>query len=564
MLCELRVHQLLLIEALELRLEPGFNVLTGETGAGKSVLIGALKLVLGGKATAEQVRPGATEAHVEALFDLAGRPDLVSRLEQGGFPCNGELVVRRVILPSGRSRAYLNGRLCSAAELLALAPELADIASQHESVRLTDPSTHLGYLDSFGQLTGARDRLAAQVRELQAAHRKLAELRAAAQDRAARESFLSFQLKAIDELDPHAGEMDELRAERSKLRGASKLGQVARAAADRLSEGDTSICDELRTIVADLRQATTMDEALNEPMALVDGALTSLQEAGRFLGRYAEVVHDDPARLDEIEDRLYRLEQLLRQHGPTLEDLLQARTRLQQQIAELGNLDDTVRELEQSVEQQLQRAGREALELSERRKQAAARLADAISAELQGLGMGGARVQVVVDELEGAPSELSFQGARLTPDGIDRVELLIAPNKGIDPRPLRRIASGGELSRALLAVKRVLAAQGPAGLYVFDEVDTGVGGAIAECIGQALADIASHRQVLCITHLAPIAALADAHFVVEKSQGGEVATTRIGRVQGQDRVREVARMLSGARITQASLNAASEMMRSPG
>lgn len=560
MLSELNVRDLLLLDQLELRLEPGFNTLTGETGAGKSVVVGALKLVLGGKALPDQVRPGAEQAEVEARFDLADAPELTERLAAAGFPVSDDLVIRRIVQASGRSRAYINGRLCALTELASMAPFLADIASQHESVSLTDPATHLGFLDSFGKLDALRSAVGLQVEQLRSSARHIIDLEARQRSRAERDAFLRFQLAAIDAVSPRPGEMDELLAERTRLRSASRLGGAARRASDRLTEGDPSLSDDLRSILADVRAAADIDGALSPVLESIDAALSNLDDAGRALARYAERVHDDPERLDAVEDRLYQLERLIRLHGPTEGDVVAAAERLRRELGELESIDDDLASLRDAFKDALRKAASDAKHLSGQRSVVAGRLASSVGRELAALGMGGARVEVSVAPLEGVKGELDVDGARLTPDGIDKVEFLIAPNKGISPRPLRKIASGGELSRALLAVKRVLADQGPAGLYVFDEVDTGVGGAIAETIGRALADIAHHHQVLCITHLAPIAALAEAHFVVEKSQGSAIATTSVARVDGKARVREVARMLSGARITEASVKTASELI----
>ncbi|MCU0691917.1 MAG: AAA family ATPase, partial [Polyangiaceae bacterium] len=325
MLCALRVRNLLLLDQLELNLEPGFNVMTGETGGGKSVVIGALKLVLGGRALPEQVRPGCEEAEVEALFDLSDSPAARARLLEAGVAHDDELVVRRVLSASSRSRAYLNGRLTAASELTALAPHLADIASQHESVTLTDPSSHLGYLDAFGSLDASRKTLAEQVEALHRVRKELAALEELARDRAERDAFLRFQLAAIDEVAPKPGETDALRLERSRLRSATRLASVASRAAVRLVDTDPSVCDDLRAIVGDLRGAVDLDPLLGEALALVESANNSLLEAGRNLQRYAENVQADPARLDAVEERLFTLEKLLRLHGPTEDDAVAAR-----------------------------------------------------------------------------------------------------------------------------------------------------------------------------------------------------------------------------------------------
>jgi DNA repair protein RecN (Recombination protein N) len=560
-LAALRIKSFILIDELEIELAPGFNVLTGETGAGKSIVVGALSLVLGGRASAEQVRPGAAEAEVEALFDVRGSDHLMAQLDAAGVAHGGELAIRRVVLESGRSRAYLNGRLCTAGELAALAPELADVASQHESVALTDPSTHIGYLDRFGRLVDQRAELSAVVTDLEEVVEKLRAAREAERGRGEREAFVAFQLQAIDQLSPRAGEVEELQIERNRLRHSGRLLEVTRHVASRLDQGEDALCDEIARLGSELRAAAALDPALLGPAEALDASWAALSDVARDIGRYAERTEADPGRLAEVEERLYRLEGLLRQHGPTLDDVLAARARLQGELAALAGAESLVAELERTREALLGVAADRARKLSARRRKAAEKLGGAISGELAELGMGGARVVVDVAPLGGDKSELAVDGARLGHDGIDRVEFLISPNKGIEPRPLRRIASGGELSRALLALKRSLAECGPAGLYVFDEVDTGVGGAVADRIGRAIADVAHHHQVLCITHLAPIAAFADAHFVVAKSDAGGLTRSDVARLDPKERVAEVARMLAGAKVTGAALKAATELIR---
>jgi DNA repair protein RecN (Recombination protein N) len=560
-LVTLRVKNFILMDALEIDLEPGFNVLTGETGAGKSIVVGALSLVLGGRASAEQIRPGADEAQVEALFDVRGSDRLLAQLDAAGVATFGELVIRRVVQDNGRSRAYLNGRLCTAGELQMLAPELADVASQHESVALTDPSTHLDYLDRFARLVEARNELSAEVSELEELVAQIRAAREAERGRGEREAFVAFQLQTIDALSPRAGEMEELAAERSRLRHAGRLLDATRHVAARLDQGEDTLCDEIARLAKELYAAALLDPTLAAAARALDGCWSELSDVARDVGRYAEHINADPSRLADVEERLYRLEGLLRQYGPTIEDVLAARERIADELASFANAENRVAELEQALAARLAVAAERARKLSTKRKKAAEKLGTAISAELVELGMGGARVVVDVMALGGDRGELSVDGARLSHDGIDRVEFLISPNKGLDPRALRKIASGGELSRALLALKRALAECGPAGLYVFDEVDTGVGGAVADKLGRAIADVARHHQVLCITHLAPIAAFGDAHFVVTKENSGGIARSGVTRVDRKERVAELARMLSGAKVTEASLKAATELIR---
>ncbi len=564
---------MVLIERLELVLSPGFNVVTGETGAGKSMLVDALSLVLGGRARPELVRSGADEAEVEALFEVPPGGSLQARLEAAGLAAEGELVVRRVVQalkaperPEGarqetRSRAYINGRLCTAAQLAELGADLCDIASQHESVSLTDPSTHVEYLDAFGQLEDERLRLAQQVEGLGTLVRELEAASALERGRAEREDFLRWQIREIDELDAREGEEVELEQERGRLRHAARLQEATRRAAERLYEGDAPICDELARLGADLDQAAAIDGSLLSHARAVESARAELTDAARALARYAEGVEARPERLAEVEERAFRLQKLLRKHGPTTVELLAHGAALAAELDSLASASDRLATLEKERAERLAEAATAARALSRKRREAAEDLADAIGVELAQLGMGRARVVVDVTPASASAATLSVDGARLTRTGIDRVEFLIAPNPGEEPRPLRKIASGGELSRALLALKRVLADEGPVGTYVFDEVDAGVGGAIAEVIGRAIADIARHRQVICITHLPQIAALADAHFVVDKTESKGRTQTSVRRLSKGERVEEIARMLGGIKVGTAQRRAAAEMLK---
>ena len=562
MLVSLTIDNVVLIEHQVLELQPGFNVLTGETGAGKSMVVDALSLVLGGRARPEAVRSGAREAEVAALFEVEHGSRVAAKLEAAGIPCDRELVVRRVVLSEGRSRAFLNGKPATAAQLAELAPDLCDVASQHESVSLTDPATHLEYLDAFGKLESLRDALGVKVAELAGVVREIDRVRDAAKDRAEREDFLAFQLREIEELDPTVGEETELESERARLRHAEKLTNATQGAADRLYEGEDAVCDRLARVSSELDAAAAIDPSLAPLARTVESARSELADAARGLARYASGIESNPSRLSEIDDRWFRLQKLLRKHGPTTTELLAHKEDLRKQLAELARGEGVLDELEKKRDVRLAEVASDARVLSRKRRDAAAMLADAIGKELAGLGMGRARVVVDVSAVPAPQAgELPpVDGARLTANGIDRVEFLIAPNKGEDPRPLRKIASGGELSRALLALKRVLADQGPAGLYVFDEVDAGVSGAIAEVIGRAIADVARHRQVLCITHLPQIAALADAHYVVDKVESKSRTTSSVRKLSDKERIDEIARMIGGVRVGEAARKAAVELL----
>jgi DNA repair protein RecN (Recombination protein N) len=461
-------------------------------------------------------------------------------------------------------------------ELSALATILADVTSQHESVALSDSSRHLAYLDRYGQLEDARDALASIVDELMAVRAELDELRSRERHRSEREAFLRFQRDAIDEVDPRPDEIDELSRERGRLKNAGRLGELTQRVATGLDD-EGSLCDRLGRLTADLRGAAELDPELAPLAGELDDCWSRLRDAARDVGRYAEGVAADPARLEEIQERLYALEELMRQHGPTIDDLLAARARIAGELEELAGAEQAIPELDRRRGKLLDEASQAARKLSKRRQRAAKRLGDAISAELSHLGMGSAKVVVDVSPLgaaEDAPSVTLSSAtaersprARLSRDGIDRAQFLIAPNRGLEPQPLARIASGGELSRALLALKRALGrhesnttGQRATGVQVFDEVDADVGGETADRIGRAIAGIARHRQVLCITHLAAIAAHADAHFVVQKHDEGDVTETTIEAVNDENRIAEVARMLTGAKVTGPAKRAAEELL----
>lgn len=565
MLLQLDVSNLVLIEEEHLELGPGFHVLTGETGAGKSMLVDALGLVLGIRARPDWVRAGAKEAEVSALFDVATDAEVLATLEGFGIPVDsGELVVRRIVQGEGRSRAYLNGRMATAAQLQEIGPLLCDIASQHESVRLTDAATHGAYLDAYAGLDAMRAELVVAFQELQVLEKRRDTLQSKLRTRAEQEDYLSFQLREIDELDPKEGEETELLQRRGRLRHAERLGKATREAADRLYESENAICDELHRLSGELAQAAELDGSLAPLARTVDAARAELADAARELGRYAEGVEANPAELAELEERTFRLQKLLRKHGPTTSELLAERARIEGELKQLAGGNEELAEVGRALEAKLEEAALHARRLSMSRRAAADALADAIGRELGKLAMGRARVVVDVAELPAEKGALLVDGARLGPFGIDRVEFLIAPNPGESPKPLRRIASGGELSRALLALKRVLAEKGPRGTYVFDEVDAGVSGAVAEVIGQSIREIAAHRQVLCITHLPQIAALADVHWVVEKAEKAGRTNTSVRKLTAEERVDEVARMIGGVKVGQAARSAASELLQGRG
>jgi DNA repair protein RecN (Recombination protein N) len=559
MLTVLRVRRLAVIDALDLELGPGLNVVTGETGAGKSILIGALKLVLGGRANADVVRAGAEEAEVEAIFDVSGSEALRARLRDLLDRDEDELIIRRVVPVQGRSRAYVNGTLATAGQLAQLTEGLVDICSQHEHHTLASASSHLLYLDAFAGLAAARTEVAAAWRAWQQVDRALREVADRARDRSEREAVLRYQLDEIEAVSPTEDELTHLEADRSRLAHAGRLAEVTTSVEHTLYARDEAVCDQLGRLAQRLGQVRHLDPRLESLAERLDAAHTDLEDLARDLGAYARGVVHDPDRLRLIDDRLVAIRRLERRYGGTLPAVLAHLEQARRELRGLEHIDGEIEQLTASRDLAVQEVMTHARVLSAQRREAARHLGAAITRELWDLGMGEAEVVVDVASLEGRGG-LQVDGTSVSAQGMDHVEFLIAPNRGDPPKPLQRIASGGELSRSLLAIKRVLSREGPSGLYVFDEVDTGVGGAIAEVIGRKLHDVASYHQVLCITHQPQIAVYGDRHFHVTKVREGDRTASRLTRLDETGRVEEIARMMGGVDITGVTRSAAAELL----
>ncbi len=562
MLTCLRVRSFAIIEALEVELNAGLNIVTGETGAGKSILVDALQLVLGARGRPEVVRTDAEAAEVEALFDLGDQPEALSALRDQGIETDGELLIRRVVSASGRTRAYINGRLATLAQLKEVTKGLADISSQHEYHSLADSRHHLTYLDAFARHGSLVDEVGDAHAALVEAAARLEEVVTEERGKADREDLLRYQVNEIEKLREAVENEEALVVECERLRHAEKLGTAAGEAEAKLYSDDGSICGAISRIASSIEQVSEFDPSLHPMATQVREALVQLEDAASELGGYARDLSFDPNRLGALEDQLDRLARVKRKYGSTGAEILAYRDQAAKELDSLERYEERLDRFQREFDEAFEAATRVALALRGKRQAAAAKLSKAISKELSSLGMGEAKVTVELAALEGGPSELQVEGARLSPTGIDHAELLIAPNRGEDAKPLRKIASGGELSRAMLAIKRVLAGLGPASLYVFDEVDAGVGGAVAEVIGRKIHEVAQHSQVLCITHLPQISAYADAHYRVHKEVVGKRTKSDIRLLSDKERLEEIARMLGGLTVTDQARAAAQALLQS--
>ncbi len=553
MLTCLRIRDFAIIEELEVTFGPGLNVLTGETGAGKSILVAALQLVLGGKGTPGVVRTGAPQAEIEGLFEIDEAHPIHREVD-------AELVIRRVVLSSGRTRAYVNGRLVTAKELARITLGLADISSQHEHHELVHARTHLNYLDAFAELRNERETIAQAHATLAHAARALKELEELGRARAEREDLLRFQLSEIEDLAPEPDEETKLEEERQRLQHAEQLASTTGNAELAIYSQDGALCERLAQIAGQLESIAKFDPTLGALAERLREATVRIEDVAGDLGQYQRSLSVDPKRLAEVEDRLSRLAHLQRKYARDESSVADYQARITAELDDLQRHEQKEAECAETRDRALAKARKIALSLRKKRAGGAKTLGQAISGELGSLGMGDAQVTVELAPLEGKPGEVDIDGARLTATGIDRCEFLIAPNPGECAKPLRQIASGGELSRAMLAIKRVLAHVGPANLYVFDEVDAGVGGAVAETIGRKLADVAKHHQVLCITHLPQIAVFARDHFLVRKEVARGRTRSAIVPLTESQRKNEIARMLGGIQITERTEAAAAELL----
>ncbi|NNB97327.1 DNA repair protein RecN [Corallococcus exiguus] len=551
MLLGLRISNVAVIEEVEVAFGAGLTVLTGETGAGKSILVDALGLLLGGRADADVIRAGCEDAAVEGVF--ARTPVLATRLEELGLPDLGEeVLVRRVLGRTGRGKVYVNGALVTLGVLGKLTRGAVDIAGQHEHVSLFDSGLHRVLLDKYGRLEetlAAYGREWANLREVDGRMAALGGDDAKVRERA---EFLRFQLDEITRLDPDAGEDVKLDAERRRLGSAQKLKRQG-AEAELLVSGEAPSAVEIVGRALGLVHEGVKCDATLAPVAQsLSTALSELEEAARLLNRYVEGLESDPGRLGEVEERLDALKRLCRKHGATLDGVIKKRGELETELGTLENRREILEELNQERKRVEERARKAALALSRARKASAGAFSQQVREGLGGLAMGKAAFEVRVTA-----------GESLRPDGMDEVEFFFSANPGEPARPLAKVASGGEASRLLLALKRALADSDACGCYILDEADAGVSGAIADVVGRMIREVSSHRQVLCITHLPQVAAYADAHLLIRKSVKGERTVSQVLSLSaGAERTQELARMMSGVEVTREALGAAEALVRS--
>ncbi len=566
MLADLRVRSFAVIEDLEIAFEPGFNVITGETGAGKTMLMRALGLILGGRGDGDLVRDGESEAEIEALFTGSGIAPALALLGDESRPASesSELTVRRVIGARGRQRAFVDDRLVATARLGELAERLAHVYGQHEHQTLLRPETARLHLDAADGLDELAATMAARHRALVELEARLEAGRAGAEGLAARRELLTFQLQELGRAALRDGELEELEREREVLRHAERLRAAAAEAEQALYEQEGAVLAVVTRTSQRLAALAELDPELGTVAQLLDEARPVLEDAGRRAGARARAISADPERLEQVEERIAALQRLARKHACAPAELPARRLDLERALAELRDGAVDVGELETRLDAAAAAAWQAADALTTARAKAAPALARRITAELGELALGGAQIALALEPVTptaGTPSRHVREDRALTANGTERVTWLFASNPGEPPRPLAKVASGGELSRIMLAIKAATAATTDVPTLLFDEVDAGIGGAVAETVGRKLATLAAKRQVICITHLPQIAACADHHFVMRKRAAQGRSRSSADRLSDAERVEELARMLAGVTITKEARRHAAELRR---
>ena len=563
MLRDLSIKNFAIIEDLQICFDVGLTIMSGETGAGKSIIINAVTLLLGARASAKLIRTGADNAELEVLFDLPSSSPALAIMAAHGYSTEEGLLIRRIISRSDRHRVYINGRMATMQVLQAITESLASISSQHAHQSLLREDYHLDILDQFGNLMDQREAVSGIVGAIHPLLEQRKALVALRERQNEQRELLQFQLKDIDAAQVISGEDDQLNQERLRLRNAQTLLQTVHHCVETLYGAENSVRDQLGAMQHQLESAAAIDRGLQTPTERVADLTYQIEDVVETLRHYLREVDSDEHRLEEVEARLDILNRLKRKYGDTLEDVINEGESIRMALSGLDNLDEQIDMLEERLQQHHNDLKKAARHLHDQRQKVAANLAKEIAKELDSLQMPGTRFSVDLGTSaadERTPSWLTIDGCKVEERGIDRAIFLMAPNVGEELKPLAAIASGGELSRVVLALKAILAVSGSLETIIFDEVDAGIGGGVAEIIGHKLNALSHHHQVICITHLPQIAKFGDHHFKISKSVHQGRTRTTIDPLNSQERLEELARMLGGIKITRRTLDHAREML----
>jgi len=562
MLAQLVITDFAIIDSLSTTFSGGLNILSGETGAGKSIIINAANLILGGRTSPDLIRTGADKAVVEALFHLPLPSPLSGVLKDMGIPFSGEVLLKRTISKQGKNRVWINGTLATLQMIAKLGPHLISVSGQNEHQLLLKPDNHLFILDDFGGLTKDRIVLNELYHDYDSLKEKTESLKAHLKEEAERRELTQFQIQEIEEAHLVPGEDAELEAEKSRLIHVERLIDIAFHSYQALYEKDESVLSILSVLAKNMDKGVTIDHRLEHFKKQLESTQAQLEDVALELRDFYSQLKDDPKRLEEVEERLQLIKRLKKKYDSSIESILSFKEELSQKEYQLTQKKEQLKGLEAQIQEKGENLLNQATKLSLRRHEIAQKFEKKVEEELHLLDMAGTRFQIkfISNKSGGDNISVDMIDSGLTADGLDAVEFMISPNVGEDLRPLAKIASGGELSRIMLALKTILAQSGLVETLVFDEIDAGIGGATAAVVGEKLRSLANYHQILGITHLPQIASCGEKHFLVEKQVSKGRTRSLISLLDRESRINEIARLLGGRTISEKTLAHAREML----
>lgn len=567
MLLELSVRNFALIEEVRLSLQAGLCILTGETGAGKSILLDAVSLILGGRASSDLVRQGKDKAAIEALFAIEPSPEFLELIGEYGLELEEDnVLIVREISAAGKSVCRINGRMVTVQMLKNFGQYLINMHGQHEHQTLHEVREQLALIDAYGgeELLSLRAKVEAAYFDYRDAKKALRDAKLGEQERIQRLDILRFQLQEIREVGMREGEDERLEEEHQKLSFAEKLFDASNSSYEVLYHGErggTSTLDSVNRVIRELESVVRYDETLFPALDLIKSSLYQLEEVAHMMRDYRDQIEFNPARLYQIEERLNTMNRLKKKYGDSVADILAFAAKIEEELHALEHHEERLEQLSAVATRKGEKLAKRAVSLSKARRRAAEELSHAVMDELTELMMPKTQFAITFTQIQDADGLLiGSRKVHVSEWGIDRVEFLFSPNVGEPLRPFAKIASGGELSRTMLAIKTILADVDNVGTLIFDEVDTGISGRAAQAVAEKLALIGARRQVICVTHLPQVASMADAHFLIQKHQDDVQTKTEVNQLSQEERIEEIARMLSGVELTETTRKHASEML----
>lgn len=550
MLVELRLQNFAIIDDISINFGDGLNIITGETGTGKSLIVDAINVILGDRFTAGHAKLPGKEAVVEALFEIPPDGRVAENLEKSGIAGPGdELVVKRVLTEKGKNRIYVNGSMVTLGVLSEATEGLVNMFGQHEHQNLLKKNNYISYLDDFSQLSHELSEYRAAYAELAELGGKIGSLEKKRLEGAEKRDYLRFQIEEIENVSPADGEDLRLEEERTRLENSEKFSSSLRSAAELLYEGEGSAVDSLKRAASRLEEVSGLDSSLGKLRDRMGSLLIEAEDVFYGLSEFAGRVEHNPARLEEVISRLEEIKKLKRKHGDSIGEILEKQRRMESELGEIDNSDELLAELEKKRDSLRGEILRAARSVSSARKAGAGRLEELFSREAESVGLKNSRF------------EMEFGEKELSSDGLDRVDFLFSANPGQKPRPVTKVASGGELSRIMLALRSFVSAGDPGSILIFDEADAGIGGVVAETIGKKIKGLSAENQVVCITHLPQVAKFADTHLLVAKSFGEGETEVSVDVLSGRRRVEEISRMLAGQSVSEKTFEVAEELIK---